>query len=145
MESLNIIDGMETIENPVTPATTEPVEAARSTANIEISNVSKSRTEGEKWDNLSLDVVLVRYETERSSKATVYYQDSKTSKTVDAPCANIGDVLSDGGLVVNVSKGQVKRKYATLHITLDDLSERIAALPESVWQSRTKTRRPKED
>lgn len=163
MKDLNTVDGMDTVEatqNTAPDNTTENTENTESTAaaaeptenptttettqiieNIEISNVFKSALENnQKRDKRSLDVVLVRYETERGSKTIIYYKADDSKKQVEGLDANIGDILPDGGLVVSVGKGQVKRKYATLRISLDDLADKIAALDESAWQPRTKTR-----
>lgn len=162
MKDLNTVDGMDTVEatrntspdnttenTENTAAAAEPTENPTTTEttqiiqNIEISNVFKSALENnQKRDKLSLDVVLVRQEAERSGKATVFYADKKTTETVDAPSASVGDTLPDGGLVVSVSKGTVRRKYATVHVSLSDLADKIAELSEDAWQVRTKTRRP---
>ena len=152
MKNINTTGGMEAVENPTTSDNTmtaaenpTTAEITQSIGNIEISNVFKSvSADTQSRDKHSIDIVLVRFDVGHGSKATVFYEDRKTSEIVDGLGLSKGDRLPDSGLVVSVSKGTVRRKYATVRISLDDLADKIAALDESAWQPRTKTRQQKE-
>ena len=150
----NTIDGMETVETPETTEATESAETTDTTeaeaimsevttptasATIEISNVSKADVDGQKRDKTAIDVILVRSEAD-SDTVTVFYKDKMKLVKKPATVGPIGTVLDDGGLVMGAKDGKVRRIYATLHLTLDDLADKIVALPDDAWQPRHKNR-----
>lgn len=138
----------ETTENTDTAETsttkTEAImsEATTPTANagIEISNVSKGDVDGQKRDKAAIDVILVR---NRPQNRTAIVLDTKSMEKSEVPFVEgmVKDKRFDDLFVMDIKKNSTQRPvYATLHLTLDDLADRIAALPDDAWQPRHKNR-----
>lgn len=134
------------IVTPANTSTTENTDTAESSttnatasADIEVSNVYKADVDGKKRDKTAIDIILVRTET-TGGTATVFYADTMDFKEMSANVGPVKSRLADGGLVTAVKGGKVQRSYATLHLTLDDLADKIAAIPDDAWQPRTKNR-----
>ena len=106
---------------------------------IEISNVQKSDIDGKKRDKTSVDIILVRSES-TGGTAVVYYQDTMEIKELPATVGQVKTRLPDGGVVSAIKGGKTRRFYTTLRLTLDDLADKIAAIPDEAWQPRTKNR-----
>lgn len=128
---------VETTENTDT-AETNTASTTAST-DIEVSNVYKADIDGKKRDKTAIDVVLVRTET-KGNTVTVFYKDKMKLVQMPASVGPIGSTLDDGGLVMGAKDGKVQRTYATLRLTLDDLADKIAAIPDDAWQPRHKNR-----
>ena len=112
---------------------------ATASADIEVSNVYKADIDGKKRDKTAIDIILVRTEA-KSDTVTVLYTDKMKLVQMPASVGPIGSTLDDGGLVMGAKDGKVQRTYATLHLTLDDLADKIATLPTDAWQPRHKNR-----
>ena len=130
---LNVFDSIPDYD---VPSKTTDESAER----IQISNVAKPVGRDGKPDINCFDVILVKLQG-GNRKATVYYDATRTVKTVDAvPGQEVGERLPDGGVIVAMSKGKEQRVYATVHLTVDDLADKFDGL---VWEPRHKTRKPK--
>lgn len=123
------------IETPSdTPATETP-------SVIEISNVSKGDIDGQKRDKTAIDIILVR---NRPQNRTAITLDTTTMEKKEVPFVEgmVQDKQFGDLFVLDIKKYNSHRPmYATLRLTLDDLTDRIAALPNEAWQPRTKNRR----
>lgn len=144
VDTTKITDTAETTAETTTAAIdTEAIQREVTTPtiskSIEISNVQKSDIDGKKRDKTSVDIILVRSES-TGGTAVVYYQDTMEIKELPATVGQVKTRLPDGGVVSAIKGGKTRRFYATLRLTLDDLADKIAAIPDEAWQPRTKNR-----
>ena len=132
--------------DPTIAAEAAPTDVTTPTANatIEISNVSKGDINGQKRDKTAIDVILVR---NRPQNRTAIVLDTKTMQKSEVPFVDgmAKNQRYGDSFVMEVKKSNQRPVYATLHLTLDDLADRIAALPDDVWQPRHKNRPSAED
>lgn len=130
------------VEQPIpTTETLSDTPATETTSVIEISNVSKGDIDGQKRDKTAIDIILVR---NRPQNRTAITLDTTTMEKKEVPFVEgmVQDKQFGDLFVLDIKKYNSQRPmYATLRLTLDDLTDRIAALPNEAWQPRTKNRR----
>ena len=110
-----------------------------------ISNVLKPLTPLGKPDVRCLDVIFVKTVNIGKRTGLVYHYDTKQVSKIDVTTECVGDCLPDGGVITHITRGNEKRVYGTIRLTLDDLLDKFGDRIDAItWEVRTKTRKPKD-